>query len=76
MSDFREATECINIDHLTLLAQRIARGIQHLEVSNIDKMTGDGRWLIAENFIPTIINNATQLLHLDIHNFSGDAEDI
>ena len=76
MSDWREAQEWVDKDHLFQLAGRIARGITHLEVTNMNKMFDDGRWSVMENFMKTIINNATQLLHLDFHNFSGEEEDI
>ena len=42
----------------------------------MNKMLDDGRWSVIENFIVTAINNATCLLHLDLHNLSGKEEDI
>ena len=59
MSNFGEATEWVNNDHLMMLGRKIAKGLQHLEVTDMNKMMDDGRWSVIENFIVTVINNAT-----------------
>ena len=59
LSNFGEATEWVDNEHLRMLGRRIAKGLQHLEVTDLNKMLDDGRWSIIENFLVTAINNAT-----------------
>ena len=59
MSNFGEATEWVNNENLMMLGRKIAKGLQHLEVTDMNKMMDDGRWSVIENFIVTAINNAS-----------------
>ena len=72
--DFNEATQYIDYQNLTWLANRVGR-VEHLEVTNLSRMIETSRWAVCENLVARLINSSPSLLHLDLRNFSGESED-